>query len=287
MANRLADLKRKDGAAPANPYSPGGTRGGGGGTKTPPAVPGATDTTKSAPPPVEGSMEFEVAPIQERLDTLRVMNKELDGLQREYLLEQNKELQQRIDRLVAGIGGVSLETNQLVNSLNAKTQVMRKKGASTTTIRLRNTQFTMLSNQLIELTKATWNNQNKHNTSVKNSVARRLKVRYASDDGKTLTDDEADVMATQLVESNQTDQVFALAREELVRVMRTKEEMAEIEFAMRTLHRIFIDMQLMVEEQSEAVDVIGQNVETAHTNIEKGTAATAGGRKGKGGCIIS
>jgi len=69
-------------------------------------------------------------------------------------------------------------------------------------------------------------------------------------------------------------------------VMRTQEEMAQIEYAMKTLHRIFIDMQIMVEAQSETVDVVAENVEAAHSNMEKGGKASRAARQNQKSCTV-
>ncbi len=236
----------------------------------------------------ESEMEFEIRPINSNIEKLRKLNGELEAYQKDYLMDNNKATQKKIDKHVETISQLGVETKELLTRLNNQTQEMKERGASDTIIRMRNNQFTVLSNRLIEVTKGTWDSQNKHNGRVKDMVARRIKIKYTQQDGTTLSDDEARTMAQQLVETNQHDQVFAQAREELQRVMRTYDEMQQVEKSMMQLHQMFCDLQILVNEQGEGIDVVQQSVEKSHARLEKGNADLTQARKhSKSCCTIS
>lgn len=218
----------------------------------------------------ESEMEFELRPAKKKLDELRGMTAELEEMQAQYLLTNSKRAQQAVDRKVADISAAALAVRQLIRDIQAETHRLRERGASETMCRIRDNQANMLGKKLLEVTKGAWDMQAAYDGSVRDQVTRRLQIRYTNADGTTMPQAEAQAIAVKLVEANQQDQIFAAARNELSRAMRTQEEVERLERSMRELFVMFQDMSILVETQGEGLLLVERQAERAADNVAAG-----------------
>ncbi|KAI9313175.1 t-SNARE [Dichotomocladium elegans] len=91
-----------------------------------------------------------------------------------------------------------------------------------------------------------------------------------------VTEDEIDAM----MDSDEADQVFAQsllksnrtgkARDVLSEVQTRHDDIKRIERTLLELHQLFIDMQMLIEQQGQVLTEVEENAVTAASDIEKG-----------------
>lgn len=238
------------------------------------------------------ALRGEIDPIQSNLEELRAKTRKLEDLQYEYLADNDKRTQKKIERIVDSINKQALATKELIVIFGRKTDEMEhnggKRGADRGTIEMRRNQFQGCGRNLVEVTKGAWDMQHEHDSKRTNQVSKRLQARFTDDDGRQLmAPEEAQSIAKRLVASGNEDQMFSLARDELEKAMERKEAVLEIERSMRELYQMFCDLNVLVMDQGEGMDSMEKNVESANNAIRKGQKDLHKAKKHQSKCIIA
>lgn len=220
------------------------------------------------------ALRGELDPIHANLEELRAKTRKLEDLQYEFLSDNDKRTQKKIERMIDSINKQALSTKELIMQFGRRTEELEAKGgrgAERGAMEMRRNQFQACGRNLVEVTKGAWTMQQEHEAKRTNQVSKRLQARFTDDDGRQLmAPEEAQAIAKRLVVSGNEDQLFSLARDELEKAMDRKEAVLEIERSMRELYQMFCDLNVLVMDQGEVMDVMEKNVENANSAIRKG-----------------
>lgn len=244
------------------------------------------------------SLGPELEPIHAKLDSLKTHTLRLEDLQLQYLAEGEKRTQKKIENAINCINKDALAVKALIGTFEQKTQQMIQASGGLlqqNIIDMRNNEIGHCGKKLVEYTKGAWDMQKEHEKKRTNQAARRLKVRFANDttcggrDGKGeagISDEDAQRIAAQLVQTGNDDQLFLLARDELEKAMATRDAVLEIERSMRELYQMFCDLNVLVVEQGKGVDEVGKMVHKASKNMEKGNKELKAAKRHQKACVI-
>ena len=233
----------------------------------------------------------ELDPIYARLESLRGHTLRLEELQLAYLADNERRTQRKIEAAMNAINKDALEVKALMGRFEQSTQHMAAEGrVQANIIEMRKNQHSNLGKKLVEYTKNAWTMQRDHEKKRTKQAATRLKMRFAgttAPDGSVgMADDEAERIAAQLVQTGNDDQLFVLARDELERAMATKDQVLEIERAMRELYQMFCDLNVLVVEQGESMNEVERLVKSTTKNVVKGNKELKKAKKHQRACAI-
>jgi t-SNARE complex subunit (syntaxin) len=221
------------------------------------------------------------AAIQSKLERLRKLNSQLENAQIQHLATNDKKAGKLIEKYIGEIAKEGQITRNMIVAFGNETQKLEANGSINASEKsMRQNVFENLVHKLEEVTKGSWDMQKHHEVSVTKQVEKRLRIRFADQNGKsTMSDEELHRVAKQLVDSGAEEQVFLLAQDELDKASRTRDAVRELEREMRELYTIFCDLNTLVVEQSEGLQAAEDNVVRAHENVIVGQQNLAAARK--------
>jgi syntaxin 1B/2/3 len=231
----------------------------------------------------------ETGPVTSRINKVNQLNDELEKHQANYLAHTDPKAVEKIAKTRERINAEAAEAKDRLAQMNQRTRQMMRQGISPgdATVRVRNEHFSTLTRQLRTATRTSMDAQEAHQNGVKSQLARRIKARYSNPNGSTISEGQAQEMAEQFIANGAQDQVFSQARDILDSMLRTRDEVLLLERDMRSLHQIFCDLALLVEEQSDNLAAIDKGVEQAQANIEKGAKEVSRAKKvQRSGCCV-
>lgn len=228
------------------------------------------------------------AAIQAKIDRLRKLNNQLENAQIQHLATNDKKAGKLIEKTIGDIAKEGQITRNMIVAFGNETQRLEAAGTINASERsMRQNVFENLVHKLEEVTKGSWDMQKQHDVSVTKQVEKRLRVRFADQNGKsTMSDEELHRVAKHLVDSGAEEQVFLLAQDELDKATRTRDAVRELEREMRELYTIFCDLNTLVVEQSEGLQAAEDNVVRAHENVVVGQRNLALARKEQKKCCV-
>jgi t-SNARE complex subunit (syntaxin) len=221
------------------------------------------------------------AAIQVKIERLRRLNHQLEDAQMKHLATNDKKAGKIIEKTIGDIAREGQIARNMIVAFGNETQKLEASGNINASEKsMRKNVFENLVHKLEEVTKGSWDMQKQHEVSVTKQVEKRLRVRFADQNGKsTMSDEELHRVAKQLVDSGAEEQVFLLAQDELDKATRTRDAVRELEREMRELYTIFCDLNTLVVEQSEGLQLAQDNVVRAHDNVVDGQRNLAAARK--------
>lgn len=116
---------------------------------------------------------------------------------------------------------------------------------------------------------------------LRDQTVRRIKVKYRNEDKSRLTDEQAQMMAMQVLESNTQahDHIFQQSKDTLAQILETRADLQQIQRSLRDLLEMFNDLAVILNEQSEVLGQITQRLESGLAYVEKGNTEARKARK--------
>ena len=117
---------------------------------------------------------------------------------------------------------------------------------------------------------------------LRDQTVRRIKVKYRNEDKSKLTDQQAQIMAMQVLENStgqQSDHIFQQSKDTLAQILETRSDLQQIQRSLRDLFDMFNDLAVILNEQSEVLGQITMRLETSKNYVEKGNEQVRQARK--------
>jgi syntaxin 1B/2/3 len=138
------------------------------------------------------------------------------------------------------------------------------------TVKILENQHAHLSRTFLQAMQEYKSAVSEHEAGMRDQTARRIKLKYTDEKGCSITDDEANRMAQEMLDLGVEDALLGQARDKLHEILETREDLKKMERSMRELHQIFNDLAVLINEQSELMDQILVNVQKSVAYVEQG-----------------
>ena len=102
----------------------------------------------------------------------------------------------------------------------------------------------------------------------KEKTIRLIKIIYTCEDGTTLSDNDAENLALQ--EINMDNSLFQNSKEKLNEILENRNDILKIERSMRELTLMFNDLSALILSQGELLVAIDENIISASDNVKNG-----------------
>ncbi|KAI7903376.1 t-SNARE [Cokeromyces recurvatus] len=182
--------------------------------------------------------------------------------------EQTKENNYRLEKVVKQTARLNKECKDKIKAIEASNARMP---INTGDLAMRKTQHAALKKKFIETIQRYQDIERTYQQKYRQRVERQIKIvqpNATQDDiDRVLQSDEPQpIFAQSLVQSNRSGQAKAVLSE----VQSRHDDIKRIEKTILELHQLFIDMQMMVEQQSETIQQIEQHAESTVIDLEQG-----------------
>ncbi|KAH9601708.1 hypothetical protein LSM04_006369 [Trypanosoma melophagium] len=153
---------------------------------------------------------------------------------------------------------------------------------NTAELRMRYNIASFMEHQLMREVRNIWMVQKRHEEKLVESTARRIKARFmlthnnsgdnqnSMDNSSVVEESQLRELAQQVLATGNEGRLFFLARDELERVMQTRNAVLELEQEMQDLLNLFSDLYFLVNDQHDRLIKVQENIEQYNRNLERG-----------------
>lgn len=187
-----------------------------------------------------------------------------------------KETDEQLEELV---DQTNKEANKIRNKLKEMAEENKKnKQGSNAEQRIRTNMHGTLTRKFLDLMAEYQEVQNKYKNKYKEKITRQFKI--ANPDATPEEIDEAIETGNTQVFANQIlDKRHSQAKNALAYIENKHREILKLETSIKELHQLFVDMAILVEQQSEMLDQIEFNVNTSVAHTKKATEELKSAKK--------
>ncbi|RNF06510.1 hypothetical protein TraAM80_04014 [Trypanosoma rangeli] len=226
----------------------------------------------------------ETRPIFTSLSKIRLQVEALEALHLGQLVELRAEKRERVRDAVEKLCSECHFSREMIHMYNCTTQKLAEGihdnpyPLNMAELRMRHNIAMFMEYQLMSWVRAVWEAQKVQEERLIDATARRVKARFGMTDaggGEISNKGEMSVehareVARRLVVTGNEERLFLLARDELERVMCTRDAVLELERDMRDLLQLFSDLQLLVQGQHDQLTMIQQSLERSCQRVVVG-----------------
>ncbi|KEG12977.1 hypothetical protein DQ04_01291070 [Trypanosoma grayi] len=230
-------------------------------------------------------IDNETKPIFDALSGIQQMVEGLGVLHVAQLVESRAETRQCVYNAVEKVGASCHACREMIAVYDNTTQQMERDISigsgcrlNTAELQVRRNIVAFMERQLMLHLHSAWVAQRVHEERLIEVTTRRVKVRFATAGAggdncdnslaSGIGDAHARGMAQKLLATGNEDQLFFLARDELERVMRTRDAVLELEREMQEILKLFGELHYLVYEQHECLFTVQEHVNRGNRNIE-------------------
>ncbi|ORC92243.1 uncharacterized protein TM35_000044570 [Trypanosoma theileri] len=257
------------------------------------AKPNAESNSNSNSSSMNLPINDETKYIFSTLNDIRQLMTTLTLLHKTRLLDSSNEKREVVHNTMEEIRLMCHSCREMIINYDHHTQEKEEELAkgipsmNTAEIRMRYNIAAFMEYQLMAEVRSVWMEQKKHEEKLIEATARRIKARFlltqsskssdnnnnnnrATDDSFVLEESELREIAQQILATGNEGRLFFLARDELERVMRTRDAVLELEREMQDLLNLFSDLFFLVNEQHDRLLKVQENVQKSNENLERG-----------------
>ena len=115
---------------------------------------------------------------------------------------------------------------------------------------------------------------------LREQTKKRIKLKYTNPDGSTISEDEANRMARDIMMENAPpNALLQTSQDTLHSILETRRDLVRMEASIKELQQMFNDLAVILNEQGEVMDQIKGNVEKSIQYVEKGREALKDAKK--------
>ncbi|RNF26269.1 uncharacterized protein Tco025E_01392 [Trypanosoma conorhini] len=226
----------------------------------------------------------ETRPIFASLARIQMQVEALEALHLGQLVELRAEKRELVRDAVEKLRSECHFSREMIYVYNCTTQKLAEGGhdnprpLNMAELRMRHNIAMFMECRLMSQVRAVWAAQRAQEERLIDATARRVKARFGTTDAAggevynrgEMGAEHAREVARRLVATGNEERLFFLARDELERVMHTRDAVLELEREMHGLLQLFSDLQLLVQGQHEQLVQLQQSVERSCQSIAAG-----------------
>jgi len=159
-----------------------------------------------------------------------------------------------------------------LDKLRLETEKLKAKGeaANPAIVKIQENQHAHLTRAFLQATNDYKVVTAENEKMLKEQTVRRIKLKYRNEDRTTISDEQAEQMAMEVLQLGQTDAIMQQSKDTLAQILETRKDFLRIEQSVRELGDMFNDLATLLNEQGELMDQIGANVLKSIDYVEKG-----------------